>query len=97
MSIKGRPSPWCRAARSRRFGKDRLADWLAVGFTTRFLIERNASLIAGRFWDHQPTASCFGNGCLAIQGAGFDGFLIGNTGTVSAGLRFDVSSAANLN
>ena len=53
----------------------------------------NASLIAGRFTDFAPTTSCSGGGCLAIQGASFDGFLVGNTGTgVGLGYSFDVSS-----
>lgn len=68
---------------------------LQVGFANAvYSMSGTASLIAGRFGTNQPTASCFGNGCLAIQGAGFDGFLIGNTGTgVGLGYSFDVSSS----
>ena len=67
---------------------------LQVGFTGAvYSMSGNTSLIAGRFTDSAPTTSCFGSGCLAIQGASFDGFLVGNTGTgVGLGYNFDVSS-----
>jgi hypothetical protein len=67
---------------------------LQVGFTSAvYSMSGNTSLIAGRFTDFAPTANCLGSGCLAIQGASFDGFLIGNTGTgVGLGYSFDVTS-----
>lgn len=53
-------------------------------------VSANTSLIAGRFTDFAPSASCVGGGgCLAIRGESFNGFLVGNTGV---GLGYYVSS-----
>lgn len=71
---------------------------LQVGFTNAvYSMSGNASLLpGGRFSQNNPQQlllSCIGNGCLGINGGGFDGFLVGNTGTgVGLGYNFNVGS-----
>lgn len=68
---------------------------LQVGFTNAvYSMDGVAGLLpGGRFSTNQGAASCLGNGCLGITGAGFDGFVVGNTGTgVGLGYNFNIGS-----
>jgi hypothetical protein len=68
---------------------------LQVGFTNAvYSMDGVAGLLpGGRFSTNQGAASCIGNNCQAITGAGFDGFVVGNTGTgVALGYNFNVGS-----
>jgi FecR protein len=73
---------------------------LQVGFTNAtYSMTGNAPLLPnGRFSQNNPQfllLNCIGNGCLVINGGGFDGFLVGNTGTgVGLGYNFNVGSGA---
>ena len=73
---------------------------LQVGFINAvYSMNGVAGLLpGGRFSTNQGAASCLGNGCLGITGAGFDGFLVGDTGTgVGLGYNFNVGvSVPNL-
>lgn len=71
---------------------------LQVGFTNAvYSMNGTAALLpGGRFSQNNPQLlmlSCLGNACLPIVGGGFDGFLVGNTGTgVGLGYNFNVGS-----
>lgn len=72
---------------------------LQVGFTNAvYSMSGGAGLLPGGRFSSNPqllAASCIGNGCLPIQlgGTGFDGFLVGNTGTgVGLGYNFSVGA-----
>jgi len=70
---------------------------LQVGFTNAtYTMSGGASLLpGGRFSTNQATVGCVGNACASAPTGGFDGFLVGNTGT-GLGLGYNINASVGL-
>jgi len=70
---------------------------LQVGFTNAtYTMSGGASLLpGGRFSTNQANVGCIGNACATSPTGGFDGFLVGNTGT-GVGLGYNINASVGL-